>query len=73
MRNLILKLFYPVRKRAIINTKSDKTFRGIIWKHNTRFVILKNAELLHSSKQATPVDGEVIVYKEDIDFIQVIG
>lgn len=71
--DLFLKLFYPVRKRVIINTKSDKTFRGIIWKHNSQFVILKNVELLHSSKQATPVDGEVIIYRTDIDFIQVIG
>ena len=66
------KLFYPTRERVILNTKSGRAFRGVLWAYHRRFAILKAAELLNPGGQLVPVDGEVIVPKEEIEFIQVL-
>lgn len=65
-------IFYPTKKRVIVNTKTDKSFRGILWKQRPGYLLLKNAELLEGSGKSVPIDGEVLVYRADVDFVQVL-
>jgi hypothetical protein len=59
------------RRTVIINTKSDKAFRGVLWSRWFGVWVLKNAQLLQKG-QAIDIDGEVVILKQDIDFIQVV-
>lgn len=68
---------YPELRTVIVNLKNSETvFRGVVWQRRGPFVILRNATLLgdprKSGKDATRVDGEVLVQLADIDFIQVL-
>ena len=60
-------------KTVIVNTKNGKAFRGVIWSSWFGLIVLKNAEMLRPGGEAVPVDGEVVIYKQDVDFIQVIN
>jgi hypothetical protein len=65
-------LFYPKKIKVIVNLKSGKSMRGFIWKHNPDYLILKNVELLESADAIYSLDGEVLIYHNDIDFIQIL-
>jgi len=64
---------YPVLRTVLINTKTHETFRGILYKEGRRFLVLKQAELLRRGKENMAIDGDVIVYAENVDFVQVVS
>lgn len=64
---------YPVLRKIILNTKSDRAFRGVLWRKARGYLILRNAEMLKATDMVVPVDGEVVVPSENVDFLQVLG
>lgn len=62
---------YPELKMVIVNLKSGSAFRGVVWQRRGPFMILRNAEILNG-QAAKSLDGEVLVQRADIDFIQVL-
>lgn len=62
---------YPYLRTVICNTKPGKAFRGVLWDRQAGFLVLRNAELIEAGK-VTPVDGEVVVPAENVDFLQVV-
>lgn len=60
-------------KTVIINTKSGKAFRGVLWSSWFSMIVLKNAEMLRPGGEAVSMDGDLVIYKRDVDFIQVIN
>jgi small nuclear ribonucleoprotein (snRNP)-like protein len=74
MRSGVLRLFerYPVLRRVIVNTRSDRAFRGVLWARRGGYLVLRNAELLKGRGEVVAMDGEVVVPVENVDFIQVI-
>lgn len=63
---------YPTLKRVIINTRSDRAFRGVLWRKARGYLVLREAELLKSKGEVAPLDGEVVIPAENVDFMQVI-
>jgi len=64
---------YPVLERVIVNTKSDRAFRGVLWRRRRGYLVLRNAEMLRGKGETVPMDGEVVIPAENVDFIQVVG
>lgn len=60
---------YPELKTGIVNLKSDTAMRGVIYARSGDWYILRQAVLLPDNK---PIDGEVLIKKSDIDFIQIV-
>jgi len=76
-----MKLFprkpkYPEVKTAIVNLKSGTAFRGVIYRHGSEFMVLKNAEILadrgKNVEPAKKLDGDTMVLLDEIDFVQVL-
>ena len=63
---------YPTLKRVIVNTKSDRAFRGVLWRKARGYLVLRDAEILKAKGETTPMDGEVMIDSSNVDFIQVI-
>ena len=61
-----------VRKRVIINT-AQHAFAGILYKQSGPLLVLRNAELLTPGEQPTPINGEVVVERARVEFIQIVG
>ena len=68
-----MKIFgwYGILRQVIVNTKTDKAFRGVIWKKTKDCIVLKNAEWL-SVDGAKKIEGELIIFISEIDFIQAV-
>jgi len=63
---------YPTLRSVIVNTKTDRAFRGVLWQKRWGYLVLRNAELLKTKGEVAPVDGEIVIPAENVDFIQVI-
>jgi len=63
---------YPTLRKVIVNTKTDKAFRGVLWERRGEYLVLRNAELLKPKGETAPVDGEVAIDAANVDFVQVI-
>lgn len=61
-----------VTQTVIVNLKTDKAFRGILWQERRDLLVLRDAELAEHG-DTTSVDGEVLIDRDNIDFVQVIG
>lgn len=64
---------YLYLRQVIVNTKSDQAFRGVLWRRRGGYLVLRQAVMLRGRGETTPVDGEVLIYRENVDFIQVVG
>jgi small nuclear ribonucleoprotein (snRNP)-like protein len=64
---------YPELRTVIVNLKSDRAFRGALWRKRRRYLVLKNAEILKPAGETVRVDGEVMIMTDHVDFIQVVS
>lgn len=62
-----------VRGRVVVNLQGGKAIEGVIWDEGSELLVLKGAVLHDPSATApVPLDGEVIVERARIDFVQVV-
>lgn len=67
---------YPTLETVIINLKSGTVFRAVLYRQAGNYLILKQVEMLSdrdSKMEPRAVNGEVLVNRGDVDFIQVVG
>lgn len=58
-----------VKSSVVVSLKSGSAFRGVLYDADEVAVVLKNAEKAEGGTML-PVDGEVVVLRDDIDFVQ---
>lgn len=49
------------------------TFEGVWWDERGGYLVLKEAQLIKGQHQRVILDGEILVPRETIAFIQVVG
>lgn len=62
-----------VRRRAVVNLLSGRAFAGILWAQRGPLVVLRDVTMHEPGAQPTAVDGEVVVERDQIEFIQITG
>lgn len=66
---------YVAHRRVVVNLKTGTAISGVITKSpgwwRGPFYVLRDATV-HESDQAVPADGEVLVDKSNIDYIQAL-
>lgn len=63
---------YLVRKQVIVN-QSEQAFSGILWLQRGQLLILKQAQLLQPGTEPQAMDGEVVIERSTVLFIQIVG
>jgi hypothetical protein len=51
----------------------DKAFSGILWAKRGPLLVLRDVELLEAGRQPQRVDGEVVVERSKVEFMQVLA
>lgn len=64
---------YPFAENVIVNTKSKGAFRGVLWSQRNGFLVLRNAEISRGRGEWAPLDGEVVIDRANVDFLQVLA
>lgn len=62
-----------LRKRVLVNTRTDKAFRGVLWAKRGPLLVLRDVELLEAGAREIPFDGELVIERGNVDFVQVLG
>lgn len=64
----------PVLPRVIVNTKKGDAFRGVLWRRGLFWgvVVLRNAEMMRRDGEPLKLDGEVVILRDNIDFLQAV-
>lgn len=61
-----------LRRRVIVNTKSNESFRGVLFQKKGPLIVLKNVEQLIHNRESVPVDGAVVLERAEVSFYQVL-
>ncbi|MFC5992940.1 hypothetical protein ACFQE5_01795 [Pseudonocardia hispaniensis] len=59
-----------VRRRVLVNLIGGQAIDGVLWARRGRMLILRDAKLLEQGVEPVPMDGEVIIDRQQIDFVQ---
>lgn len=61
-----------LRERVIVTTKTGESFAGVLYSHDDKALVLREAQALGAGERATdlPLDGELIVLLPDVAYIQ---
>lgn len=57
---------------VIVNRVDDPTsaLRGVLYQSRGAWLVVKQAELLTSGEKPTAIDGEVVIHRDKVSFIQ---
>jgi hypothetical protein len=53
----------------IVTTKSGQAFRGVLFDHDKRCLVLRNTEALDGQSGPIPIDGELLLLWDDVAFM----
>ncbi len=62
------------RKQVIVSLVTDKAFKGILWTKRGPLIVMRHASLLapDGPEGGVPMDGEVVIDRRQIEFVQVL-
>jgi hypothetical protein len=61
-----------LRRTIIVNLDTGRAFRGIAWARRGRLLILRDATMFEPGAEPAPVDGEVVIDRDRVEFMQVM-
>lgn len=62
-----------INRRVLANLIDGSAMDGVLIARRRGYLVLKNVTRLDPGSEPTPVDGEVLVDKDRVDFLQVLG
>ena len=63
---------YPTKRRVVVNTKTDRAFRGVLWRKAWGYLVLRDAEMIKPGGETVRMDGELVIERANVDFLQVL-
>lgn len=62
-----------VRRTVVVNLTTGRAFSGVLWAQRGPLIVLRNVIMHEPGTAAAEVDGEVVVERSAVEFIQVTG
>lgn len=61
------------RRRVVVNLLDERAFDGVLWAQRGPLLVLRDAKLWSEGAEATPMDGEIVIERGQVRFVQVAG
>jgi hypothetical protein len=61
-----------VSRRVIVNLTTGTAFSAILWAKRGPLLVLRDAQLLEAGRQPVNLDGEVVVERSRVEYIQAL-
>jgi hypothetical protein len=63
-----------VLRTVIVNLKDDPSaaLQGVLWSVRGPWFTLRQAAMLKAKAEMTPLDGEIVVHRDNVAFLQVL-
>lgn len=62
-----------LRRRVLVNLLDGSAVDGVLWRRGRRLVVLRDARLLEPGREQVTLDGEVLVERARVAFVQVLN
>lgn len=62
-----------MRKRVVVNLHSSRAFVGILWAQRGPLIVLRDVVMHEPGAAPAAVDGEIVIERQQVEFIQVTG
>lgn len=62
-----------MNRRVMVNLTTGSAIQGVLWDDRGPLVVLKDAQLHVDGGNHAPLDGEVVIERDRIEFVQVIS
>ena len=59
------------RRRVLVQMKSGRAFTGVQWQRRRDLLVLRGTEMLEPGNQPQSMDGDVILDRVEIEYVQV--
>lgn len=59
-----------VRRRVVVNLVGDRAVTGVLWVRRGGFLVLRDAKLLEPGAQPVAMDGDVLIERDRVEFVQ---
>lgn len=62
-------------RTCIVNLKDGQqhAIQGVLWQSHGAWLTFRNCSALAEGQKAQPIDGEVMVHRSNVSFLQVLG
>lgn len=60
-------------RRVMINLTSGDAIEGVLWDERNPLIVVRDARLHSSDSAPVPLDGEVVIERDRIKFMQVLS
>lgn len=61
------------RRRVLVNLRSGRALNGVMWARRGRTLVLAQVELIEPGSPPVPMDGRVVLDRDQVEFVQVAG
>lgn len=61
-----------LRRRVIVNLADGQAIEGVLYRQVGPLLVVKNATLLEPGAEPLPMDGDVVIERERVQFIQAL-
>lgn len=63
-----------LRERAVVTLKSGESFGGVLYSHDDKALVLREAQALGAGENSTdlPLDGELMALLDNVAYIQIL-
>lgn len=76
----LVKVFDPIvgfrrtliARRVLVNTKTEKAFEGFLYARRGDLLVLKEVRLLEPRAEPVNIDGDVVLERSVVDFVQIL-
>lgn len=60
------------RRRVVVQTKDDRSIRGVLTENYRDCLVLSQAEYLHEAK-ANELEGDAVILRDNVSWLQVLS
>lgn len=62
-----------VRRRVLVQLDTGRAVAGTLWSTKANRVVIKSAELFEPGSEPTRMDGDVVIERARVEYIQAVG
>lgn len=62
-----------LRRRVVVTLLDDSALIGVLWARRGRFLVLRGYQVVEVGREPVSADGEAVVHRDQIRYVQVIG
>ncbi len=61
------------RRRVVVSLVDDQAITGILWRRHRRLLVVRSASLVQPGREAVAMDGDVVIERDRINWVQIVG